>query len=59
MQAYQSLPYTPGIEVRDWSTSMLGDSSMTGTFHLTLRFRTNNIYPDTWNVEARIAALTR
>jgi hypothetical protein len=59
VQAYQSLPYTPGIEVRDWSTAMLGDSSMTGTFHLTLRFRTNNIYPDIWNVDARIAALTR
>lgn len=59
-QSYLPLPYRSGIVVRNWSTIVnAAGTSMSGRFHLTIQFRTNNVYPDTWEIEAEVLSLTR
>ena len=49
-----------GVEIDDWATAVdATGSAMSGRFHLTIQFRTNNVYPDIWMVEAELVSLKR
>ena len=59
-QPYLSQPYQPGVELRNWSTTInTSGTSMSGRFNLTVQFRINNAYPDMWQIEAELVSLTR
>jgi hypothetical protein len=49
-----------GVEIDDWATAVdAAGNSMSGRFHLTIQFRTNNVYPDIWRVDAELVSLKR